>query len=676
MKILSFSKLNWPIQPLSRFLLLFFLGLLYAYYTNPNSSVVFVLIVITCIAFTYYYRKKSFTRSGNWILSFLIFLCGSFQGNRYSNDQLDLSNNQLHNKQIYLVKVTSEQFKRDSTISFVGDFFFVKSIANEFLLGNPLKVKATIISQIPIQFSIGQTLVVHGRITLPHESTIPGTFDYSKYLKQKRIDALMRLSRYDYQDLNLTHFSLLQQFINCRNQLIKELHENGLENEQLSIASALLLGARSEISEELNEAYSESGITHILAVSGMHVGLVFFAFGFLLKRIKNKVYTCLLSLLFLWSYACLTGLSPSVVRAAWMFSFIACGKLFRSGHQKWNSIAASALLMLVFDPFIWLDAGFQLSFFAVWGIVSLGKLPEKLITNLKWVNYTLEAAWISCVAQFCTLPVSLYIFGKFPVYFLLANIIVVPLSTCLTYWGIFCIIILPVPYLANYSCEILGLGIDLMNFIASSIAELPSSTLKGIHISLVQSIWIAFLIYILAAKFLSKKQKVSAALMCTLVMSAGNWLGLLTNMKTSYVLYYSNSTVGLIESKKSSANNYILFGKGANEEKTLQSYEAFLLRSSIDLKIHPAEHNNMSYKSFLLTSNIGQFKRVLFVSPKDMRVNPFQKGNFETQFDYIFLFSGGSYHFKRLWRLAALRQKIPLIELSRSKTGFHLLNSG
>jgi competence protein ComEC len=251
---------------------------------------------------------------------------------------------------------------------------------------------------------------------------------------------------------------------------------------------------------------------------------------------------CLLSLLFLWSYACLTGLSPSVVRAAWMFSFIACGKLFRSGHQKWNSIAASALLMLVFDPFIWLDAGFQLSFFAVWGIVSLGKLPEKLLTKFKWVNYTLEAAWISCVAQFCTLPVSLYIFGKFPVYFLLANIFAVPLSTCITYWGIFCFIILPIPFLATYSCKILGWGIDLMNFIATTIAEMPSSTFTDIHLSFFQSVWIAFFIYVIAAKFLSSMQKIKTVLMCTLIISAANWISFFSNMKTSYLVYYSNST--------------------------------------------------------------------------------------------------------------------------------------
>lgn len=675
MKILSFSKLNWAIQPLSRFLLLFFLGLLYAFRFNPSVHVVFTSIVFALISFVYFYHKKSFTRSINWILSILILLCGCFLGNQYSIDPPHLSNIQLYSKQVYFVKVTSEPLTKDSTISFEGDFFFVKSDANKIELDNPIRVKVTLESYSPIQFLIGQTLLVHGRLFLPQASTIPGTFNYSKYLKQKGIDALMRLKRHDYFDLHSVHFSFLQYFINCRNQLVRELHENGLKDDQLSIASALLLGARSEIGEELNEAYSESGITHILAVSGMHVGLVFIALGFLLKRIKNKLFVCLLSLLFLWSYACLTGLSPSVVRAAWMFSFIACGKLFRSGHQKWNSIAASALLMLVFDPFIWLDAGFQLSFFAVWGIVSFGKLPEKLLTKFKWVNYTLEAAWISCVAQFCTLPVSLYIFGKFPVYFLLANIFAVPLSTCITYWGIFCFIILPIPFLATYSCKILGWGIDLMNFIATTIAEMPSSTFTDIHLSFFQSVWIAFFIYVIAAKFLSSMQKIKTVLMCTLIISAANWISFFSNMKTSYLVYYSNSTAGLIESKNGTANNYTLFGDGANEEMKMKSFTTFLMKSSIDLRVHPTRQRNLSFKSFILTSSISQFRRVLFVSPKDMSVNPFQRESFETQFDCIFLFSGGSHRFKRLWRLAALRKHIPMIELSRSKMGFHLLDS-
>lgn len=675
MKILSYSKLNWAIQPLSRFLLLFFLGLLYAFYFGPPTDLVLASILILLISFISFYFKKTLSRLSYWLLSLIIFLSGCFHGNIYSLDPPHLTNVQLYSKQVYFVKVTSEPLTRDSTISFEGDFFLVKSDANEIDLKSPIRVKATLVSHSSIQFLIGQTLVVHGRLFIPNSPIIPGVFDYSGFLKRKKIDALMHLKSHDYLDLNMVHFSFLQLFINWRNQLVNELRENGLDADQLSIASALLLGARSEISEELNDAYSESGITHILAVSGMHVGLVFIALGFFLKRLKNKLYVFLISLLFLWSYACLTGLSPSVVRAAWMFSFIACGKLFRSGHQKWNSIAASALLMLLIDPFIWLDVGFQLSFMAVWGIVSLGKLPEKFTTKFKWVNHTLEAAWISCAAQLCTLPVSLYIFGKFPIYFLLANIFAIPLSTCLTYWGIFCFIVLPIAPLARYSCKILGLGIDLMNFIATSISEMPSSTFDGIHLSIVQSFWIATIIYILAAKFISSKQKIKFALVFTLIMSAVNWISFSINIKTSRFFYYSNSTAGMIESKSGTATNYTFFGDGANNDKTMKSLEAFFMKSSIDLKFHPAKHNNFSLKSFLLTSNIDRLRKVLFVSPEVQSLNPYHPGSLESSYDCIILFSGGSFRFKRLWRLAALRKKIPLIELSRSKTGFQMIIS-
>jgi hypothetical protein len=153
---------------------------------------------------------------------------------------------------------------------------------------------------------------------------------------------------------------------------------------------------------------------------------------------------------------------------------------------------------------------------------------------------------------------------------------------------------LPIPFLATYSCKILGWGIDLMNFIATTIAEMPSSTFKGIHLSFVQSVWIALLIYILAVKFLSSKQKIKALLICTLIMSAANWLSFYSNMKTSYLVYYSNSTAGLIESKNGTANNYTLFGDGANEDTKMKSFTAFLMKSSIDLRVHPTELRNLS----------------------------------------------------------------------------------
>ncbi len=668
MKILRSYRLNWSVQPLSRFLLLFFIGLLIAYYFTPSLIyVALALLLFLAAFFTVYFsnRLSKFPFKG-WLLSLLILVCGSFTGYRYSIKAEPVSIQLLNSKQFYVVRINSEPIRTDSLVSFEGDFFHVLNDSALQISNTPISVKAKIFNCLNSKLCIGQYLLVRCRLYNPKAPIVPGGFDYSEYLRRKGIYTLTNFSTQDFIDFHLSDFCFQNVFIEIRQYLIESLNKNGLKSDELAIASALLLGARTEISDELNQAYSQSGITHILAVSGMHVGLVFLAIGFLLKQVKNKIYVCILSLVFLWGYACLTGLSPSVVRAAWMFSFIACGKLFRSGHQKWNSISASALLMLILDPYIWLDAGFQLSFSAVWGIVSFGKLPEQFISKFKWRNYLFEAAWISCVAQLCTLPVSLYLFGKFPVYFLLANLIVVPLSTLLTYLGIICFVFIPISILSFYFCFILDLGIKAMNFIAKVVADLPSSTLDGIHFHLVQSLFLGFLIYVLASNFLFPKTKIKILVLSSFFLSIINWVNFLKPYDTQ-VLYHSNLSVGLIHALKHSTINYVFYGLGSTDAQTLKSFGAIpcpIIESVfvVDQRIKSG--------NFMLQSDIHHFQCVLFIDPNIPVVNPFQKDVLNLPLDYVFLKPGGSFKLRQLWRLAAIKKQVKLIELNRPKMNF------
>lgn len=670
MKILSLTRLNWANQPLSRFLLLFFLGLICAYYIDFNFKFLAFIILFSLALYGLIYLRKNTSRLVDCLLSFLILLCGCFVGNRYSHRTPQLTNHQLYHKQFYLVRVSSEPTIKDSTLSFVGDFFMLNDKSFQFENQSQLRVRSTIDHCKNVQLKIGQLLLVHSKLFYPQVPILEGSFNYADYLHKKGISVLCRFSNNDFLDLHAIDYSYRQLLVDFRNHLVNSLKVNGLKDDQLSIASALLLGARSEISEDLNEAYSNSGITHVLAVSGMHVGLVFLAVGFFLKRIKNKAYACILSLAFLWSYACLTGLSPSVIRAAWMFSFISIGKLFRSGHQKWNSIAASALLMLIIDPFIWLDAGFQLSFFAVWGIVALGKLPEVFITRYKYFNYFLEAGWISCIAQLCTIPISLFIFGKFPIYFLLANLLVVPLSTVLTYWGITCFMVLPIPQLAQIFCSVLGWGIDAMNFIAYQISQLPSSTFDGIHFNIFQSIWLSTSIYIIASRFLTNQKKFKLIVSISIIYSFLNLANFLVIRKSSTTIYYSNNTFGILQQNGHTVLNHIFFGDGALKNRSMKSFVSSLYQSSIQMHCKRYNYGNCKAKTLLLESNVKNFESVLFVSPSDKSLNPFDWKISKRRINFIFLLEGGSYKFKQMWRLSGVRQQIPVLELNKSQPIF------
>lgn len=668
MNILHNFKLNWAVQPISRVLLLFFIGLLLAYYLPFNFWYVSSGVVACLFSILFVYRSFSYRRGLliGFLLALVISGSGVFVGQTFVNQKQIVSSHIQYNQHFFLAKISSEVVPKDSLFSFNADYYLSDSNG---LLGNrlPFKVRTSFIGENFKGLKIGQFYLVHCKLNLPQPPLISGEFNYAEYLKRNGVFATTRISDSDVFLFDHSEFSVKQFFIDFRNVLINSLQKQGLKGDELAIASALLLGARSEISEELNLAYTSSGITHILAVSGMHVGLVFAAVTFFLKRIKNKIYCCILSLLFLWGYACLTGLSPSVIRAAWMFSFIACGKLFRSGHQKWNSISASALLMLVLDPFIWLDAGFQLSFSAVWGIVAMGQLPAKWMGISKWFKYPIEAAWISCIAQVSTLPVSLYIFGKFPIYFLLANLLTVPLSTVLTYWGILCFLVIPIPAVAAVFCKILSLGIQLMNSIASFIGALPSSLMDGFNLSLIHSIWLGIILYLISSKFLTKHQKFITAAAFTCFFSALLWTNLLKAGSSLTTLYFSNNDAGVIFNRGTTKRNYIVYGSGKLSRKSIASYEKYWISSPNKFSGSITEQSQMAQKSFILSSNQENSSKVLFIHPSDKHLNPFLLGSALLDYRYVLIFPGGNFKWRQFWRLACARNRVSLFEIKHNR---------
>ena len=161
---------------------------------------------------------------------------------------------------------------------------------------------------------------------------------------------------------------------NSRNFLINLFDKSGLQDENLSVAKALILGEKSGLDRETMKAYSDSGTMHVLAVSGLHVGIVMLLLSFFLKPIKNipngrLIYVTVIVVL-IWLYALLTGLSPSVLRATFMFTFVILGKEMERDTSVYQSIMVSAFLLILMDPLVLFDVGFQLSYLAVIGIVS------------------------------------------------------------------------------------------------------------------------------------------------------------------------------------------------------------------------------------------------------------------------------------------------------------------
>jgi len=286
---------------------------------------------------------------------------------------------------------------------------------------------------------------------------------------------------------------------NLRNKLLNILRENQIEGDEFAVASALLLGYTNEIDKELRKDYASSGAMHILAVSGMHVGIVFlfleFSLSFLNRRKHGPWIKAICMILVIWGYALITGLSPSVFRAAIMLSFVITGRTTRRKPETLNVVAAAMLIMLISEPRLLLNIGFQFSYLAVFGILFLYKPLVNLFPVSAWFpSKILALVSISVAAQLATFPLALLTFHQFPNYFILTNILVVPLASLIIYAGIGVLSVSAVPWLSLIVAKGLSLLVGLLNTAIRFVEGLPGSTTTGIYISEIDTLCIYLLI--------------------------------------------------------------------------------------------------------------------------------------------------------------------------------------
>lgn len=325
------------------------------------------------------------------------------------------------------------------------------------------------------------------------------------------------------------------------------------DNEKI-VASALLLGDRSRITTELKAAYSETGAMHILAVSGLHVGLLFFVISMLLNLFKVKHwywrYLKAAILLFsVWSFALITGLAPSVVRAAAMISFIVVGIMIHRNGNIYNTIAGSAFVLLVIHPNFLYQVGFQLSYLALLGIIYF---QPKFYRQLQFTNPIMDKVWalitVSLSAQVLTFPISLYYFHQFPIYFWLSGIVVVPAATIIVPLGIGLFLFGNIPILGSLVAFLLEAVLFVMNAIVQGIQHLPFATVKDVWLTLPMVVLLYVAIFSLLM-FLRKSSKSFVytgciALACFLMM----WIvEMVQQSNQSFVTAYSFSDRSVVD---------------------------------------------------------------------------------------------------------------------------------
>jgi competence protein ComEC len=317
----------------------------------------------------------------------------------------------------------------------------------------------------------------------------PDEFNYQQYLRFHQVYHQAFAGSEHWILLERGKDNLTKLAGNTRDYLLSILKENKLDEEELSVASALILGYKDDLSTDLKHAYSSSGAMHVLAVSGLHVGIIFMVLNNLLifmdRSKKLAMFKVVILLLFLWFYALITGLSPSVIRAATMFSFVVIGAAFNRSGSIYNTLAVSAFLLLCINPYLVMEVGFQLSYLAVLGIVYF----QPKIYNLLYVkNSFLDKIWVitsvSIAAQLATFPLGLLYFHQFPTYFLFSNLFVIPGAMIIIALGLLVFITAPIKVVAASIAWLLNEVIYWMNYVIIQIDQLPFSLMEGVSITI------------------------------------------------------------------------------------------------------------------------------------------------------------------------------------------------
>lgn len=291
-----------------------------------------------------------------------------------------------------------------------------------------------------------------------------------------------------------------------RQGLLAHYFRLGNGSESAAIVAALTLGEKSRLSKTVKETYSQAGAAHVLALSGLHLGILCSLLGlFRRHRRRQRWLSALLLLTAVWSFAFLTGLSPSVVRAATMLSLYALMGLLGRDQQPLNTLLASIVIMLLVQPLWIYDTGFQLSAVSVAAILlffPLLRLPIAVLNKGRWgrvLHWLWDFVAISVAAQLGTAPLVAYTFGRLPVYFLLANAIAVPCATVIIYAVVVLWLSTPLPSVPLWVAKIVAAVALAMNDGLRWVASLPGASVDNLHPTALQTVLCYVLLFILWA---------------------------------------------------------------------------------------------------------------------------------------------------------------------------------
>ena len=404
-----------------------------------------------------------------------------------------------------------------------------------------------------VNFNINDKILLKNNFVGVHEPLNPHQFNYKKYLENKGIRQQIYSTKKEILFLDSDDSSPLGVIHTIRLKIQKSLEQYNFSKDELSVMNALLLGQRQDISDELTANYSKAGAVHILAISGLHVGIILVLLSFVLKpleRVKRgKLIKLVLIISFLWFFAVLAGMSASVTRAVTMFSALALGQFFNKKNAVEQSLVFSMFIIVLWKPIFLFDIGFQLSYLAVFGIIWIQPLvynvwaPKLYIVAKGWQLFT-----VSLAAQIGVLPLSLFYFHQFPGLFFVSNLLIIPFLGVILGTGIIVVVLSYYSVLPTFMVTIYGSIISILNKTVVFIAKQETFLFSDISFSATKMFFL-YLIIIACFQFIQKRNTKRCIFFLSLVLvyqSVSFYEKYKTEITNQFIVFHKsrNSIVG------------------------------------------------------------------------------------------------------------------------------------
>lgn len=485
--------------PLAKITFCFILGILVGNYFKWNLYwfwIAFTLISFTLTLFFYFKKNKK-------IFGLTALLTAFFTGviTLLSHQEINHPNHYIHQIQPFQKEISAQIVLNEKLKTTAFSHRYIAQI--HILNGRKAFGKVLVnFSKDSIfqDFETGSVLYIKGSFYKNRITTNPNQFDYGKYLANKQIYGQIYTDYSSSQiiDVNKTIGYYASKL---RNTIAINLNKNGFSKKELSIVMALILGQQQDISPDVIRDYQFAGAVHILSVSGLHIGCLLLVLNFFLGFLPNtknwRIYKLLFIIGFLWAFAVLAGLAPAVLRSVTMYSFVTVGLYLRKSVNIYHTLLVSMLLILIVEPSFLFDVGFQLSYLALFFIVWLQPLLNRLYnpTN-KISHYIWEIITVSFAAQIGTLPLSLYYFHQFPSLFFITNLVILPALGIIMGYGVFVMILALFNASTYWIIKPLEWSIWLMNKVIHWIASLENFVLKDISFT-ASMMWFMYAVIIL-----------------------------------------------------------------------------------------------------------------------------------------------------------------------------------